>query len=65
MRLIKARWKWGETWGRRGRMHYNGGIGLRRAASLTLGAAHRATPAHYSASCTDCATVSTGEGGAV
>ena len=31
---------------------------------MTLGAAHRVTPTHCSASCTDCAKVSTGKGGA-
>ena len=42
-----------------------GGIGLSRGASLTLGAARRATPTHCCASCTDCAKVSVDEGGAV
>ena len=54
---------WGR--GRSGRKRGNGGIGLNRGASLTLGAARRATPTHCSASCTDCVKVSTGEGGAV
>ena len=31
---------------------------------MTLGPAHRATPTHCSASCTDCAKASTGKGGA-
>ena len=44
---------------------HNEGIGLSRGAGLTLGAARRATPTHYSASCTDFAKVITGEGGAV
>ena len=51
-----------EGW--RGHRHCNGGIGLSRGTSLTLGATRRATPTHCSASCTDCAKVSTGEGGA-
>ena len=56
-----------ELWGRgrRGRRRGNGGIGLSRGVSLTLGEARRATPTHCSASCTDCAKVSTGEEGAV
>ena len=57
----------GEPWGRewRGHRHRNGEIGMSRGASLTLGAASRATPTHCRASCTDCAKVSMGEGGAV
>ena len=56
----------GEPWGRgwRGRRRRNGGNGLSGGASLTLGATRRATPTHCSASCTDCAKVSTVKGGA-
>ena len=62
--LIKAWWQWGEPWGRgwRGCRLRNGGTGLSGGASLTLGAARRETPTHCSASCTDCAKVSTGKG---
>ena len=56
----------GEQWGRgwRGCRRHNGGTGLSGGACLTLGAARRAMPTHCSASCTDCAKVSTGKGGA-
>ena len=63
--LKKARWWWGnpgEGW--RGSRRRNGETGLCGGASLTLGAAHWATPTHCSASCTDCAKVSTGKVGA-
>ena len=56
----------GEPWARgwRGHKHRNEGIGLSGRASFALGVARRATPTHCSASCTDCAKVSTGKGGA-
>ena len=60
---VVEREPWGR--GRRGCRHGNGGIGLSRGASLTLGAARRAVPTPCSTSCTDCAKVSMGEGGAV
>ena len=64
--MIKARWQWGEPWGRgwRGHKHHSEGTGLSGRASFALGVARRATPTHCSASCTDCAKVSTGKGGA-
>ena len=56
----------GEPWGRgwSGCRRCNGGTGLSGGSSLTLEAALRAKPTHCSASCTDCAKVSTGKGGA-
>ena len=53
---------WGKGW--RERRRRNEGIGLSGRASFVLGVARRATPIHCSASCTDCAKVSTGKGGA-
>ena len=57
----------GEPWvrGWRGRRRRNEGTGLSGGASFALGMARRATPTQCSASCTDCAKVSTDEGGAV
>ena len=54
-----------EPWGRgrRGRRCCNEGTGLSGEASFALGVARWATPTHCSASCTDCAKVSTGKGG--
>ena len=53
--LIKARLEWGEPGegGWRGCRRRNRGTGLSGGASMTLGAAHQATPTHCSASCTD------------
>ena len=66
MWLIIAWRKWGEPWRRgwRGRKRCNERTGLSGGASFALGVAHWATPTHCSASCTDCAKVSTGKGGA-
>ena len=52
----------GEGW--RGRRRRNEETGLSGRASFPLGMARWASPAHCSASCTDCAKVSTGKGGA-
>ena len=54
----------GEPRGRgwRGRRRRNGGTGQSGGASLTSGAARRATPTHCSASCTDCTKVSSCKG---
>ena len=54
----------GEPWGRRGRRRRNKETGLSGGASFLLGMARWASPAHCSASCTDCAKVSTGKKGA-
>ena len=53
----------GEPWGRgwRGRRRRNEETGLSGVASFPLGMARWASPAHCSASCTDCAKVSTGK----
>ena len=51
-----------EGW--RGRRRRNKETGLSGGASCVLGIARGASPAHCSASWTDCAKVSTGEGGA-
>ena len=50
--------------GWRGRRRRNKETGLSGGASFCLGMARWASPAHCSASCTDCAKVSTGKGGA-
>ena len=50
--------------GWRGRRWHNEGTGLSREASFASGVARRAMPTYCSASCTDCAKVSTGKGGA-
>ena len=56
----------GEPWGRgwRGHRRRNKETGLSGGASCVLGMARWASPADCSASCTDCAKVSTGEEGA-
>ena len=51
----------GGTLGRRGRRRRNKETGLSGGASFLLGMARWASPAHCSASCTDCAKVSTGK----
>ena len=48
----------------RGRRRRNKETGLSGGASFLLGMARWASPAHCSASCTDCAKVSTGKKGA-
>ena len=50
--------------GGRGRRRRNKETGLSGGASFLLGMARWASPAHCSASCTDCAKVSTGKKGA-
>ena len=52
----------GEGW--RGRRRRNKETGQSGGASFPLGMTRRASPAHCSASCTDCAKVSTCKGGA-
>ena len=52
----------GRGW--RGRRRRNKETGLSGGASFPLGMAHWASPAHCKASCTDCAKVSMGKGGA-
>ena len=53
----------GEPWGR-GHRRGSEETGLSGDASFPLGMARRATPTHCSASCADCAKVSTVKGGA-
>ena len=48
----------------RGRRRRNKETGLSGGASFLLGMARWASPAHCSASCTDCAKISTGKKGA-
>ena len=56
----------GEPWGRgwRGRRRCNKETGLSGGVSFPWGMARWASPVHCSASCTDCAKVSMGKGGA-
>ena len=54
----------GGTLGEEGRRRRNKETGLSGGASFLLGMARWASPAHCSASCTDCAKVSTGKKGA-